>query len=661
MKHKIKITLTLLAVFFLTSCKDPDISERTFDEEKFLSAISGFPDSFTYDKIEYIGDYDIGDDGTVYAIQNFPELDGSVRCELHCFSPDGAETADLGQIPASTILWDNGKLYLTIMEQGMYYLSAYDFESGEITRLADAKLQPENTVIIGNTIYYTGTTEDRRNMNELIKGTDFEYDGTLIYKYKLGDTEAEPIDIEYPVSISETVTGELCIYAVDENGPYFKTGINGRKNYNDLGKIGSFGFLNENNFAFCSDIKSVSLNMGRLDSNSIYSELVENAGAYRIKARSDYVFYINGFTGNLERINCLAFDKQNEIIRFLSPEYTFNKPFGIGYMTDYKELDNESFALSVLSQDSGFDIFMMNSHDGYAANIRDKCSFYPLSDIPNVREYLDKCFPYLKKAATDEEGNVWMLPIGINLPMIVYNKDSCATAGIDFGSKFTIEGLIDICENAYNSEYKNGYDVQPYQLTQNLLMQYMAFNNSFDMPEFRKFAEFAKEKINLSQLSSCLTTVNEAMNNLYMPESEKAFLFSYLSDIDSVEWLSDFESFDFCAVPGISENFSPIATCTFITVNPSSSNLKEALNYVSDLAEYLSDQNNSFMLLSEKATYTEKPGIKSVYDIVSSAEIGFYVSEEIYLDTYIKYLEDEISLESFIAETDRKLSAYLNE
>lgn len=660
MKRKKMMLVLLTAACFLSGCNKTDLIEQNFDEERFLNAMNGTPDKFSYDAAEYISDYDIGDDGALYALQNFLETDGSVRTELHCYSPDGIETKNLGEINASAVLWNDGKLYLTIGVDGVYSLNILDPETGEITKLADTEIQPENIVMIGDTVYYTGITEERQGMRELIGDTDFEYDGTLLYSCKLGEETAKPVDVEYPVAISKTVSGELCVYAADENGFYFTIGPEGKKIYNDLGKINGFGLVNENNLVFCSDTKPIPLNMGRLDSNSVYSELVENAAASRIKVRVGYAYYVNGFTQRLERINCSVYDKQNEIIRFLSPEHTFNKPFGIGYMTDYRELDNESFSLAVLSRDSSFDIFMINSNDGFSSNIRDKGSFYALNEVPNVREYLDKCFPYLKEAATDAEGNIWMLPISINLPVIVYNKEACAAAGIDFGGKLTMDEFISLCETAYRSDYKNGYDVHPYQFTKKLFTQYMAAHNSFDTAELRKFAEFAKEKINLTQFPSYLPTSNAAMNNLYMPESEKAFLFSYLSDTDRIEWLSGFEGFDFCTVPGITENSKPVATCAFITVNPSSSNLEAALNYVSDLAEYLSKRENSFML-SDKSTYTANNGIESAYDIASAAEIGFNISDEIYFEPYIQYHKGEISIDEFISEADRKLSMYLNE
>lgn len=654
------ISIPLIAAVLLSGCGNGNGTEQSFSESNDPPAMNEASELFSYDKVEYIRDYDISDDGTLYALQGFPEADGSVRTELHCYSPDGSETRNFGVINASAVLWGGGKLYLTVGEGGAYAFNTCDPESGELTRLAGAEIQPENAVMIGDTIYYTGITEERRGMQELIGDTDFEYNGTLLYSYKLGEGAAKPVGIEYPAAIARTVSGELCVYAADESGPYFRIGAEGRKIYNNLGRINSFDFTNENNFVFSSADYPLALHLGRTDSNSIYAQLVENAAADRIKVRFGYVYYINGFSQRLKRISCSSFDKQNEIIRFLSPEYTFNKPFSAGYMTDYTELDNESFSLAVLSQDSSFDIFMINSYDGFSSNIRDKGSFYPLNDVPNVREYLDQCFPYLKEAATDADGNIWMLPIDISLPVIVYNKDACAKAGIDFGSGLTVEKLIELCESAYHSDYKKGYDIQPYRLTQDLFIQYMASHNSFDTPELRKFAPFAKEKINLSQFPPYLPTINAAMNNLHMPGNESAFLFSYLSDLDRAEWLSEFESFDFCAVPGITENAGPAATCSFITVNPSASNPTAALSYVSDLAAYLCKKENSFML-SERSAYTANKAIESVYEIVSGAEIGFNISEEIYFESYLQYLSGEISLEEFIDEADRRLSAYLNE
>lgn len=66
-------------------------------------------------------------------------------------------------------------------------------------------------------------------------------------------------------------------------------------------------------------------------------------------------------------------------------------------------------------------------------------------------------------------------------------------------------------------------------------------------------------------------------------------------------------------------------------------------------------------MLAEEGAYTDNEAIKSVYDIAASARIGFNISEEIYFEEYLKYIDGKMNVDEFIKETDRRLAAYLNE
>ena len=247
--------------------------------------------------------------------------------------------------------------------------------------------------------------------------------------------------------------------------------------------------------------------------------------------------------------------------------------------------------------------------------------------------------------------------------MISYNQKTCSEIGIDFTDKMTIEEFVNACEKAYNSEYRNGYDVQPYRLTQNLLIQYMANHETFDTALFRSFAEFAEKKINISDISAYplyMPLNNDAQNHLYEADGEKRFLFSCQWDNSMALWLSQFEDFRFAAVPSIDPNNKNSAECVFITINPASGNLEAALDYISSLAEYLSGSQNTFMF-SDRASYTMTDGLESLYELYADAEIGFNVSEEICFDIYKQFHQGEITLDDFITEADRKLSAYMKE
>lgn len=50
--------------------------------------------------------------------------------------------------------------------------------------------------------------------------------------------------------------------------------------------------------------------------------------------------------------------------------------------------------------------------------------------------------------------------------------------------------------------------------------------------------------------------------------------------------------------------------------------------------------------------------LKAIYE---NASVEFNVSTEIFRSDLEKYFSDELTLDEFITESDRKLSAYLNE
>ena len=113
------------------------------------------------------------------------------------------------------------------------------------------------------------------------------------------------------------------------------------------------------------------------------------------------------------------------------------------------------------------------------------------------------------------------------------------------------------------------------------------------------------------------------------------------------------------AAPSVEPGGKTPVTCAFITVNPASDRLDSALDYISSLAGYLSEKENSLML-ADKSTYTD--GFMSdLYGIYENGELCFNVSSEIVFDDYISYCSGNIALDELVSESDRKLSAYLNE
>ena len=98
----------------------------------------------------------------------------------------------------------------------------------------------------------------------------------------------------------------------------------------------------------------------------------------------------------------------------------------------------------------------------------------------------------------------------------------------------------------------------------------------------------------------------------------------------------------------------------FIAVNPSTDNLSESLDYISALSYYLTSQTDSFMI-RDRSMYSDIECADDLYRIFENGIIGYAFPDEIYRTDYMSFLAGKMSLDEFIDEADRKLSAYKGE
>ncbi len=658
-------SIFLTFVLFLSSCS-AEITQQT-------SLPDTYPDFFTYEINDFAANFNVDESGTLYLYTYTHTEEGWVdEYTLSSYDMDGnhTEICKPEKAPNGFDVSD-GIIYGAYMDvKAGHKLCAFDTKNGTINDICtlDGFIQINCIDVWENTVYVLGVSSDRTGISG--EYTDefgiYNYDGEKLVSVDIITGEIAESAVPYPIAYS-LYNGNCTVYGADKDGYYFSDFENNNKRYHEIEQLYNFDFYEPDRYVFSSGygINISTLCAGTTDVNDGISQALEGYFVMNdFRTVGGYTFFKSYGTEQgaeqLCRIKNSAYIKKNNKIKFIASEYSFDAPFGCGYTIDYETMDADSFALSVLSQDSNYDMCVVNSFENFSSNIRDKGSFYPLNDIPNVTEYLDKCFPYIKEAATDENGDIWMLPVAVDIPVIVYNKETCAEIGIDFSRKPTVEEYVAICEKASNSKYKDGFATHTYIFTQNLLIQYMANHTVFDTTFFRSFAEFAKEKINVSDYTTYpvyFPAVGNAWNYLYEEGAEKNCLFSYERSGNETVWLTSFDCFEFAETPSIDMSDKTNATCAFITVNPSSKNLEATLDYISSLAEYLGRQENSFML-SDKTTYTVPD---SLYNLYADANIGFNVSEEICYESYVKYHSGEISLDEMVAECDRKMSAYMNE
>ncbi len=658
---KIKL-FVLMTVFILSACGIHPSEQTDVTAGNEAADVKEYDSFFTYEIPDVFGNFSVDNDGTVYLYNySYNEIGAVDNVTIKAYDMDGkcTEICKTERLPI-TFDCDNGIIYGADSD-GIFSLDTKTSEEKELYPL-DGFSSVKRIEICGNNAYIFGIHIDRMTFSGEYSDPFgiYSYNGEKLVKINLLTGDFTDSDVEYPIDFS-VYNGEAVVYAADEDGYYFADFENKNKTRHNIELLNDFDLFEPDRYVFTS---GSGINIGMLCAGTVRgedgtSQVVEDCYATdKIDCVGDYTYFeISGTLSEspkLCRIKNTDYIKKNNKINLIASDYCFDAPFGCGYTINYEKISAESFALSVLSQDSDYDMCIVNSFESFSGGIRDKGSFYPLNDVPEVNEYLGKCFPYVKEAATDENGDIWMLPVRLDVPMIVYNESVCVDSGFDFSRKMTVEEFTDICEKAYETRYKSGYSVHPYVFTQNLFIQYMTGRTSFDTPEFRSFTEFAKKKINLSSYSSYppyMPAVGTAWGYIYEEGRDSCCLFQFLNDCTQADWFMTFDSMKFATIPSINENDKPTATCCFVTVNPATENLESTLDYVASLAEYLSEQSDSYMLI-------ENNPLANLY---SDAQIGFNASHEIYYDSYLEYQSGKITLDEFVAEADRKLSAYLNE
>ncbi len=536
---------------------------------------------------------------------------------------------------------------------------------------------------VGDKLYWIGTKKDAQPFEESILTSD----DTLIYHFDLGNVfgyvdlnkgEIVETDISHPVAFSER-NGRIYVYNYEEGKGYQFYDYTANAvicKTNKIKNINDFEIINDNaDFVFTiSNEQSPYVNtltFTGMDNTSGIIQLDDGIFPHRFSAEGDYLCLSGGenFSDNEHKVYKYYVGNvstENPPIRVIADsDIVLKFPlFSCGYQIKKDKLSSGEFSLTVLSLDKNYDMVMLDSSESCAGEIKSKGSFYPLNDIPGVKEYIDGCFPGLKEAATNENGDIWMLPVSVDVPVIRYNVKNCAEKGISFSSD-----LSDFISNINKaSDYPEYFFSDVYTVVRSMLTSYLSENDSFDTDVFRNIAGiirknyFSKALRNDSKVSSAFS--NKMFEDPWIPDSElykeiydKA-LFALTPYLKEQKNSIGDESLLAAPIPTV--NGVNSAFCTFISVNPNSEHLEETLLFIEKTVSRFANKKNGFTM-ADRTLYNDDPYTRSLYDIYANSKVFFTVPWEIYQDDFESYAKGMIELEDFIAEADRKLSAYLYE
>ena len=396
-------------------------------------------------------------------------------------------------------------------------------------------------------------------------------------------------------------------------------------------------------------LETTEINSQRGTAQALFKKLGLSTALHRAQIVTDKALvvttpaYVNGFAfyydfmdNIVERVCITDVLKENKEIRMLINSLDTTYMYGCGYRMKKQEVDMDTFSLKVLAQDSDFDLYLLKSSDANAYNIKKNGAFYPLNEVEGVQEYLDACFPYLKEVATNEDGDIWMLPIETRIPGIFYDKEYCVSQGVDF-STMDYEEFLVFTEKI---ELQTPEKINNVHAITEFFAQYLSVESSFDTELFRKNAKQLKslyEKIGENKFYHIMPTHVNGVLQGELPQ----FFYEYMAfsrDLPeytkNVEYLGVVDKVGMIGVPKIREGLVNVGTCAFFAVNPQSENLEATIEYLSTLCTYLMQQQDSF-LLSDESMYSDNAFMKECYEVYANGGIYFAMDSEVYSNVFL--------------------------
>ncbi len=696
MKRKLSIILSaVFAAMTLAGCNNKPQSEET---PAAVSASS--PLSFVYENalqtswasslfapdengLLYVTD-PADTEGTNVIIKTY-SIDGSPQKE-YTVSFANVENPPTDYINITFMeVWE-GKIYLYLAER----IYAYDTLSDSLTEVINAEnilTGAQKMTVCAGGIYLLGApTEGSERINKsftLENGTNifFTYDTKALYRISF-EGEAKRIDEEYTVAFDTDEKGEAVIFAFDKDkGYYFKRQGSGERVYADFG--GLLGSVSDMDIspagAVLSGIRNDKLCVADISAADISGEnnggigtadFLENVYSYLpndVKCSGDYIFYRTGESIYDDSQKIYRLNAENALSKgslVIQTSMYMQIPFSSGYEINLRQVTEEMFALQTVSGSDSFDVSCFVTNAPYAKNMQSSSAFCPLNDIPEVTEYLDNCHPYIKAACTNKNGDIWALPICLDVPVIVYNKDNCEKAGLSFSSD--LDEFVNTVHTA--SQMGCRYDCIRYSFKDRMLLQYLTSHESFDTEEFRHLAVTLKDKCTddvflfdpmiYSDLMDYNVSKKLGLLEYTDHRSYDEIFFTLMTDSSmQTDYLADDENLSAAPLPRLGEGKNA-AVCTFMCVNSKGENRETALMYISALAKKLSENPGNIMLTNggRGSEY-----IRTLREIYADSDICFAVPYSVYWDDLDEYLKGNMTLDDFIASADSKMKLYLGE
>lgn len=653
------LALVVMAIFLVNVC---GCEKQNGIEDKYTEVA----DFFVYENVDYNSPLAMaaGEGAELFTAE--PAEDGTV---IRQYDENGGIVCEfpVSYMKIYDLYYSGNSLYIGFAGSRCAAVDRLDLQTGEIGNVCEfEKLSDLRSISeIGGEIVAIGTDVGKSGLEcrYMINGySQVEYSGRGIYSFK--DGTVSEIVTDFPFE-AEGFGNSVLIYGCnDDEGFYFrkyeKGGLSEPSYTDQLGALKSLCAFAEDGY--------ITSAISRFNVNTVVAGNISGSGAAEIMpnififglsrrelaANDGFCWYLDDNGKTLTRIKLAAYYKGNKTLTLLCSNLSGANPFSCGYDIRLLRPGNEEAALKILSQDRDYDLCYLSSRDTISGNIRDKGSFYPLNDVPGISEYMDGLFPYVKEACTNEEGEIWCIPVSSEVLTLFYNDEKCRELGFEMDG-ISMEGYFDFIDTVKASGLDKSCGYSAHLYAEAALTKYLSENERFDTPEFRETAALFANRFPYD---------SGALNENYL-DMEISSAIAYENKMD--QFISEMTidsrylrntSLRAAAVP-YPTGGSPVSLI-YLCVNPASEHRADALDYIATLAQYTKTLKNIF-LFTDKSNYSDTAVAEDMYRIFSGGKVGYAYSDDIYRADFERCLTGGITLDEFIAEADRKLSAYLNE
>ncbi len=648
----------MAAVLFFASCGKVQIEPNI----PLQQVLTEYP-------VENVCAFSAAEDGTAYfvnlTIQNDITRSGY---RLYWYNADGEYLGEhsldnYSMIQTLAAGQDNKKIYFTGQgNSNDVCLFEVDLESGEINKLYTFPYFREikRMVYTGGRLYVLGLAT--WNISRDLSSPDYDFSaGERIVYFDLETKEAYQFGLDYPINMAPGEEGRLAVvgylpsegYCLMEYDPV-KDEIQVKE------RLERFLF---DAFAVCNQGKSLlysyasnqfgllMVDIGNLD---LEVEVYEGAmmGDTMVTYSGGRVYCQNMASGHMIGFPLSAVRRDNRTIRLITSSYS-NAPYGCGYALDRIDLSWDQIVLKTLAQDEDYDLCIAGSQSSGSQVMKNSNSFYPLNDIPGIEEYLDRCFPYVREAATKEDGTIWMLPFLVFVDGMLVQEEKFLQDNIIFSDGVTCEKLALALHKA-SKEKRDLFSFSISRLASTLINQYLWHNGSVTDRSFLGYMENFKQIYqDLPQKTVTVITEELLCHTINFGMSDR-----WGSEESEMQWCEN-AGYTFYSFPKADGMQKDSLGCLFLAVNPSSSRLTETLSYIADLIAYLNAQKDLWYFKDknvESGSFAEQ-----IYRVYQNGEIPFAVDSDVYLSNFWNVLSGTISIEDYTKDTERRLRMYLGE